>query len=206
MSNEYQRGLNDGLTRSHWRVRNGLSRVTLLLGDDSKPGAQVWQSEGYPTETRDGVQRLGAFGFSSMPLPGASAAVAFQGGYRGFGTILGIEDHRYRPTGLKPGEVHHYMVADAKANGTGGKTRSILKGLLGWIVTLYGKTINIGDVDAVTINVGTTAKSLTLNLGSSSSTVNITGSSGDVKVNGVSLVNHRHSNPDGGNTGPPNQS
>jgi phage gp45-like len=136
--------VDDGITQGAYRTRSVISRATLKLGDDSQP-VQTWQIEGFPGEIRDGVQRLHAFGISSMPLPGAKAHVSWQGGYRGFGTITSVEDPRYRPKGLKGGETHIYMVDGAQASdGTGGTLRTLLKGAIGWLTTLLGKTITIG--------------------------------------------------------------
>ena len=68
------------------------------------------------------------------------------------------------------------------------------RGLLGWIANLFGATINVGTLaDTVTLNVN-------------GQTVNINGNMGDVIVNGVSLVHHVHSNSGGsGDSGPPVQ-
>ncbi len=98
----------------------------------------------------------------------------------------------------------------------GDKAGSLLSMTLDGKFTLAGKaeidlvgapTINVGDGNATVINVGT-AGSVTLNMGASGATVNIVGGSGDVKVNGVSLVNHTHSGvaSGAGNTGAPNKS
>jgi phage baseplate assembly protein V len=139
------------------------------------PTVQVHQTEGYIGEVRDGVQRVGEFGLATMPLPGAKAAVTYQSGHRGYGTILGVEDPRYRPRGLKPGESGLYMVDGAKADGTGGTLRWLLRAALGWGVAHFGATINIGDSN--TVNITMTASG-TLKLAAN---VEITG---DLKVDG----------------------
>ena len=54
-----------------------------------------------------------------MPLPGSQGLVLFHGGKRSLGTIIAVDDARYRPTGLKPGEAHGYMVDGAQKDGTG---------------------------------------------------------------------------------------
>lgn len=191
--------------RIYFKTRNLVGWATLALGDDSKQ-VQNHQLEVYEGEVRNGVQRIQEHGLSTMPLPGAKAMVIFHGGKRGLGTAVAVEDARYRPTGLQPGESHGYMVDGAAKDGTGGTMRTLWKGRLGWEHDVFGKTINIGDTNAVTINVGTTASAVTINMGGSSATVNINAGSGDVKVNGVSLVNHTHPDPQGGNTGAPNKS
>jgi phage baseplate assembly protein V len=199
--------IDDQSLRLHSRVRNTLGRATLTKVDDTQ-GAQYHQIESHVTEVRDDLQRLGNVGFGSVPLPGASAVILWPTGHRGYGVVIGVEDGRYRPTGSKPGESHVSMIDGAKSDGSGGTLRKLSEGLIGWIHSITGKTINVGDADAVTINIGTTAKSVTLNFGSSKAAVNITGATGDVKVNGVSLVNHTHGGvmTGGGNTAAPNQS
>lgn len=140
----------DRTDRAFYRVRSAIGRVTLHLGDDSGP-YQTHQVEGYPGEIRPNVQRLQHPGLSSMPLPGAKALVSWQGGNRGFGSILAIEDGRYRPTGLQPGETQLYAVDGADGQGNGGTAWAFLQGLLGKICKLLGKTINIGDASSQTI-------------------------------------------------------
>lgn len=53
----------------------------------------------------DKVERFQEYGFSSVPLPGAEAIVAFMGGDRSNGVIIAVEDRRYRVNGLAGGEV-----------------------------------------------------------------------------------------------------
>jgi phage baseplate assembly protein V len=198
-----------GLIEKIWaRVHNITRRVTLQVGDDSQPAYQSWQTLGYPGELRDGVPRVQEFGRTTMPLPGAQGVtLSNNGGSHGSQAIVATTDPRYRPTGLNGGETVDYMIDGANAQGNGGTLRLILKGALGWITTLFGKTINVGDTTAsVTINVGTASNGVTINMGGSSATVNITGASGDVIVSGVSLKTHTHSGvtPGDGNTGEPN--
>ena len=179
-------------SQQQFRTRNSISRGTVHLVDDTGV-AQVVQAELYPTELRY-AQRLSHFGFGSVALPGASTVNLHQGGHRGNNAVLGVEDGRYRPRSMHGGESVQYMVDGAAADGTGGTTRTIVQGLLGWIANLFGATINIGTMaDTVTLNVN-------------GQTVNINGNMGDVIVNGVSLVHHVHSNSGGsGDSGPPVQ-
>lgn len=177
--------------REQFRRRNSIGRATLTLVDDSGT-AQVLQFEGYKSEVRDGMQRIGEFGFASVPLVGASAVTLHQGGDRGFNSAVGIEDARYRPKGLRPGESGLYGVNGADAQGKGGSMWWALQALAGQVARLWGKTINVGDSNTVTINCTGQA-------------INITGQTGDITVNGVSLVNHVHTGvtPGSGTSGPP---
>lgn len=190
------------------RLHNVTRRVTLKTGDDSGT-FQIHQTEGFPEELRDNVPRVQEFSRSSMPLPGCEGVtLSNNGGYHGTQAIISTNDPRYRAKNLKGGEFEDYMVVGASSNGDGGTSRTILQGVGDWIANLFGKTINVGDTNAVTINIGTTAQSITINMGGSAATVNITGGSGDVKVNSVSLVNHTHGGIQSGpsHTLPPDKS
>lgn len=188
------------------RVQNMVRYVAINVSNDTTP-TQTHQTTGYVNEVRDNIPRIQHFGHSSLPPVGAKGLVLTGvAGDQGEGVIISVDDPRYRPTGLQAGEHANWMVDGPSAkDGTGGTMRLLLKGAQGWIATLFGKTINVGDTNAVTINVGTTASSVAINMGGSSAAVNITGATGDVVVNGVSLVNHIHSGvtPGGGDTGPP---
>ncbi|MBI9079199.1 MAG: phage baseplate assembly protein [Pseudodesulfovibrio sp.] len=68
-------------------------------------------------EMADRVERPQNYGFTSVPLPGADAFVAFIGGSRDHGVVLGVEDRRYRVKGLKGGEVAIYTDEDQAEDG-----------------------------------------------------------------------------------------
>jgi phage baseplate assembly protein V len=194
------------IERLYVRLQNITRRGTINVTNDA--GAyQEHQITGFPGEVRDHIVRPQEFGISSCPLPGSEVVVLNgNGGYPGTGAIVSTGDPRYRPTGQQPGETTLYMVDGAGGTGNGGTMRALVSGAIGWVSSFLGKTINVGDTNAVTINCGTTAGSVTINMGGSSATVNIEGASGDVKVSGVSLKSHTHSGvtPGDGNTGEPN--
>ena len=147
----------DAAKRSFDRIRSTIGHATLTLGDDSQP-IQTWQLEGYPGEVRGEIRRIGHFGLTMMPLPGAKATLCWQGGYRGFGTIIGIEDPRYRPTGLKGGEFLLYVVSGAAADGSGGTMKPILKGSVDGHGQLTGLEIDIGDANTTQVTVKASSK------------------------------------------------
>ena len=89
------------------RVRNMLGRGIVRLVNDAKK-AQELQVELLADEAQDGVERFQNYGFTSVPLEGAEALVAFVGGLRSHGIALAVEDRRYRMQGLKSGEVAIY--------------------------------------------------------------------------------------------------
>jgi phage baseplate assembly protein V len=176
--------------RAYFRALNTVGRVTLPLGKDDG-NIQTHQTVGYTSpkvsETYNDMQRYGEFGLTSMPLPGAKGIVNYQGGHRGFQTITGVEDPRYRPKGLKPGESGLYAVDGAKADGTGGTMWHAFTARLKKVASMLGVTIIVGNKDTVTIT--ETGETITI---TGSKNVTIIGASGDVRVDGVSLVNHTH--------------
>ncbi len=153
----------DHSQRERSRTHNAVGRVRLLFGDDTQP-VQFHQTEGHVGEIRNKVLRLQTHGFSSMPLPGAKGIAIYPNGNRAQGHIIVTEDTRYRPKGLKPGETHLFMIDGADSQGNNGTLRSALKALLGWAVTLFGKTINIGDADTTTIVIGSNGHTNTIDL------------------------------------------
>jgi phage gp45-like len=215
------------LEKLYARLHNIHRRFTISLSDDDGT-YQTHQVQGFPGEVRNHFIRPQEYGRSTMPLPGAEATtLSVNAGYHGAAIITNTGDPRpnYRPVKQKPGEIADYIVDGADKEGNNGTLRMILKGALMWITTLYGKTINIADNNATTINVGdvTPDNPLTINVGKAGqskaitlnvagktitigadNTLNITAPNGDVVVNGVSLVNHVHSNSGGtGDSGPP---
>ena len=59
-------------------------------------------------ETRDNVERLQNYGFTSNPKPGAEAVALAVGGTRNHAVVIACDDRRYRLTGLASGEVAMY--------------------------------------------------------------------------------------------------
>jgi phage baseplate assembly protein V len=74
-------------------------------------GLQVLQLGVLDGETRDGVERVQQYGFTSVPLSGAEAVVLFVGGRRDHGLVVAVDDRRYRLRDLAPGEVALYASA-----------------------------------------------------------------------------------------------
>lgn len=89
------------------RVMLTVGRATLGPVDDAG-GLQRSQVTMLAGETRDGVERVQPFGFSSVPFPGADCLVVCVGGNRDHPVIIGVDDRRHRPTDQAPGSVVIY--------------------------------------------------------------------------------------------------
>lgn len=102
------------------RIANLVSRATVSRVDDSQK-MQSLQLEVLAEETREGVERVQNYGFTSVPLEGAEAVVLFVGGRRDHGLAVAVDDRRHRLKGLQPGEVALYSESGStvvlKANG-----------------------------------------------------------------------------------------
>ena len=126
------------------RVMHQLVRMTLNKGNDNAM-MQELNFDGMNSEGRNFVERVQAFGMSTVPLPrdeqqgqqsgggggGGSGGVggsgeqpkgpaaegiaAFIGGQRNHPVVIAIDDRRHRPLGLKPGESFQY---DHQGQGT----------------------------------------------------------------------------------------
>lgn len=88
-------------------LANSIARAVVQLVDDAKKQqmAQLGVLEG---EDVDDAEHFQAYGFSSVPLPGAEAIVLFPAGDRGHPLVPVVADRRYRPTGGQAGEVVMY--------------------------------------------------------------------------------------------------
>jgi phage gp45-like len=88
-----------------WRRMQNLvawgQTTTTVQDGGATPTVQVQLSA---LETKDGLQVLGQFGFSSSTPKGSRVVVIFGAGDRSKGTILGTVNPRTRRTGLAEGE------------------------------------------------------------------------------------------------------
>lgn len=89
------------------RVSGMIGRAVISYVNDATK-AQSLQLQLFADETQDGVERFQDYGFTSVPLPGAEAAVMFVGGTRSHGIVVACEDRRYRLKALQGGEVAIY--------------------------------------------------------------------------------------------------
>lgn len=84
---------------SAWLVRGVVSLV------NAATKMQTLQTRLMAGSVKDGVEHFEPYGFTSHPLEGAEALVGFLGGDSSHGVALVVADRRFRPVGLKPGEV-----------------------------------------------------------------------------------------------------
>lgn len=139
----------DRWQRDSHRARNAIGCVTLNLGADGQP-VQIHQTTGHVGEVRNNVVRMQQPGHSSMPLPGAKGVAIYPAGFRGCGIIIAVEDVRYRPTGLKPGEGQLWAVDGADGSGNGGTAWTVIQGLLGKLANIFGVKIAVGKAGQTT--------------------------------------------------------
>jgi phage baseplate assembly protein V len=95
------------------RLANSIARAVVQLVDDGTR-MQLVQLGVLPGEDVGDGEHFQAYGFSSVPLPGAEAVVLFPNGDRGHPLVVAIADRRHRPTGGAPGEVVVYNDTGAR--------------------------------------------------------------------------------------------
>ncbi len=93
------------------------NQVKLMIGrceiskiDDSK-GLQEIQAEGLTRETLDEIQRVQNYGFTSVPMPGATGVRLSINGNSDDSIFIAIDDEEKRKKDLAPGEssLYHHL-------------------------------------------------------------------------------------------------
>lgn len=125
-------------------------------------------------EIRDGIPSMQLFGFASSPEVGADALAIFINGDRSNGLVIGTNDQRYRPTGMKPGEVMFY---DAFG-------KSIYLSQTGIVINANGQNVTLNNAPMTTLNTNLAV------VGSITATQNITAGQGGADQ--VTLQGHKH--------------
>lgn len=95
------------------RLRNIVAKGVVQLVNDARK-LQVMQLGVQADEDVPDCQHHQAYGFSSVPLPGAEAVVLFPSGDRERPLVVAVSDRRYRPRSGQPGEVTVYNNTGAK--------------------------------------------------------------------------------------------
>ncbi|RTY53634.1 phage baseplate assembly protein V [Pantoea sp. YU22] len=91
--------------------RNSLSNVVargVLVALDAAKKCQAVTLKLIAGTTKEGIEHVEPYGFTSAAQDGAEAVVLFLGGDRAHGVALAVGDRRYRLQGLKRGEVALY--------------------------------------------------------------------------------------------------
>lgn len=118
------------------RTMHQIVRLTMNKANDN-PMMQELSFDGMASEGRKIVERMQSFGMSAIPMPrdeqeggpqggmasllsnikgkAAEGIAVFLGGQRNHPVVIGVDDRRHRPMGLKPGESFQY---DHQGQGT----------------------------------------------------------------------------------------
>ncbi|HFV8820973.1 TPA: phage baseplate assembly protein V, partial [Escherichia coli] len=177
------------------RVRLMLARAVVNVINDGRK-VQNLQVGLLDDEESDEVERLQNYGHFSVPLPGAEALIACVGAQRDQGIAVVVEDRRYRPTNLEPGDagIYHHEGHRIRLTKDG---RCIITCKTVEVYADEGMTVDTprttftGDVE---IQKGLGVK------GKSQFDSNITAP--DAIINGKSTDKHIHRGDSGGTTGP----
>lgn len=89
------------------RIALSVARAIIRVVDDSLPIQSV-QLAILADETRDRVERLQNYGFTSVPFPGCRSVAVFVGGDRSHGVVIACDDPSSRKRNLQAGEVAVY--------------------------------------------------------------------------------------------------
>lgn len=162
------------------RIRAIVTYARILFVDDSGD-LQILQIEGYLAELRDGVERLGEYGFASNPPSGSQALVLALGGSRARLVAVATENRLLRPKNLPSGAVEIYSV-------TGARVRINADG-----------TIEIDGVDLTITALGDVEITAT---GEASITAPVVRLGGVSEIDGIAFAGHFHDDPVSGVTGP----
>lgn len=90
---------------SLWEKLQGLVVRGALTASDDKYPIRFVQSHVFDGELEGDIEHFEPFGFTGRPISGAEVLLVHLDGDRSHPVAAVITDRRYRPTGLKPGEV-----------------------------------------------------------------------------------------------------
>jgi phage baseplate assembly protein V len=158
------------------RIANMVARALVKNVDDSLK-VQILQLGVLADETREGVERIQNYGFTSVPLEGAEAVALFVGGRRDHGLVIAVDDRRYRLKALENGEVAMYSDQGdklvIKRGGTIEVTASTKVVLTTPLVELTGNTNKVAkgeSLNTAIANLGTAIATALTTMGASPGT------------------------------------
>lgn len=134
----------DGIAKIARRLLSGIVRLRLGVVDDSQ-AMQRLQVRLNALQTIDGIPYMSHFGFSGHAPVGSDSMVAFVGGDRGNGVVLGTNHPDSRPRGLAEGESAVYNKVGIKIFLTNG----------GLVIEAAGLPVSLNNASTVTINAET---------------------------------------------------
>jgi len=104
-------GMIDEIYRILQPIRRQITHIVrkaILSAVDDSTNLQLIKIQLGSKDTKDRVERLQDYGFTSVPEPGAECLALFIGGSRDNGIILAVDSSEYRKKGLQPGDVAMY--------------------------------------------------------------------------------------------------
>jgi phage baseplate assembly protein V len=163
------------------RIVNMVARAVVQVVDDSAK-MQLLQLGILDGETRDGLERLQEYGFTSVPEDGAEAVVLFPGGSRDHGLVIAVDDRRYRLNGLGAGEVAVYHKGGGRIHFKADGSLEIKPGTGGDVKIIEAVNVTVEGSAKVTVNAPA------VDVGSGSSIVTLAGGSLPIARVGDSIV------------------
>lgn len=167
-------------------IRLLASRAVVALTDDAG-GLQRAQVQLLADEVLDRVERFQQYGVTSVPLKGAEGIVLALGGARDHAVLIAVDDRRYRPRDLAPGESALYDDLGQMVH----LTRD------GIVIRGAGKPVIITDTTKLRVEADIEA--------TGQITDQVGGSGGSMQAMRDTYNGHTHPGDSGGATGTPNQ-
>jgi len=134
----------DGIAKIAMRLLSGVLRLRIGFIDDSGV-MQRLQVRLNALQTIDGVPYMSHFGFSGRAPVGSDALVAFVGGDRGNGVVLGTNHPDSRPRNLNQGEAAVYNEVGIRIYLSNG----------GLVIEAAGLPVSLNNAPTVTVNAST---------------------------------------------------
>ena len=155
-------------------VTGMIARGSVVLANASRK-LQTLQLRLTAREIKDNVEHFEHYGFTSNPMEGAEALVAFLGGDRSHGVAFMVTDRRVRLQGLQPGEVAIF---------THEGQALVLKN--GRIAELTTGTFRVNAEELIELNAPRVTAPQDIEAGG------MLKAAGDVEVAGKSVLHHDH--------------
>lgn len=163
------------------RIRMLVARGVVSLVND---GAKVQGVQVLVLGDAVNAQRFQEYGYTSVPLAGAEAAVAAMSGVASHLVILATEDGRYRPQNLQPGQVALYTDEGDQIIFERGRVIGITAGNA---INVTAPVVTVAATTQVNINTPTVNMSGNLNVEGNVTAQQVTGQQ-QVTADGITLT------------------